>query len=61
MQVSGRIGFLPQDLGFSETVTVFSYLMNFVESYESYKIEIVCEELGLQDIDLQSLLGRLSG
>lgn len=63
---NGHIWYMPQEFSFANSVTIRSYLKNFVESREDYKIEKVLQEVGL-DIDFskksdyKKLISELSG
>ncbi len=58
--VKGTIGFVPQEVEYGSTVTVKSYLRNFVEGREQYKIDDVLEKVALSWIDQNSLIANLS-
>jgi ATPase subunit of ABC transporter with duplicated ATPase domains len=60
--VVGEIGYLPQELEFASTVTIRSYLSNYIAGdREEYKIISVLDQLEMADIDLDRLISDLSG
>lgn len=59
--VVGDIGYLPQELSFSNTVTIRGYLSNYIAGdREEYKIISVLDDLEMWDVELERLISDLS-
>ncbi|GHW02246.1 ABC transporter ATP-binding protein [candidate division SR1 bacterium] len=58
----GKIGYIPQELKFSSSVTIKGYLKNFVQPWEDYKISDALSQVGFpSNISLKRRLTELSG
>jgi ATPase subunit of ABC transporter with duplicated ATPase domains len=58
---NANIGYLPQEISFGSSVTIKSYLKNFVQPREDYKVLEAIRQVGLYDIPLKRTLSTLSG
>jgi ATPase subunit of ABC transporter with duplicated ATPase domains len=58
---NANIGYLPQEISFGTTVTIKSYLKNFVQTREEYKMLDALQQVGLAQLSLKRTFATLSG